>query len=310
MKRCLLCGHLGGCRDGLPGMRPADSVGVKRRPRVNRGAEGRLENAQAEAKDKAPAAPPVDQPRKIIYNAQVALVVEEFDKAEEELTRLVKEYKGYVTGSDTHGAPGSPRSGEWTLRIPADQFREFIADLGKLGELRDSKTDSDDVTDRYYDTKAHIQNDQAEEEALRKLMVEKSETGKLEDLLAVRRELRKLRSQIDSQQGQMQRWDKEVAMTTVVVQIQDRKDYVPTTSPSFGTSIGRTFEGSVSALLAFGRGVVLVAVAAAPWLAVLAVPALGAWWLVRNRLKIGRGRAAAAGPRRRRPRHDAVTGHS
>ena len=268
-------------------------------PLADRVADATVRIAQAADKDKAPPAgqaAPVEQPRKIIYNAQVALVVEEFDKAEEDLTRLVKDYKGYVTGSDTHGAPGSPRSGTWTLRIPADQFREFIADLGKLGELRDSKTDSDDVTDRYYDTKAHIQNDQAEEEALRKLMVEKSETGKLEDLLAVRRELRELRSQIDSQQGQMQRWDKEVAMTTVVVQVQDRKDYVPTTSPTFGTSIGRTFEGSVSALLSFGRAIVLVVVAVTPWLAVLAVLAWGAWWLVRNRLKIARGRATAEQP--------------
>ncbi len=124
-------------------------------------------------------------------------------------------------------------------------------------------------------------------------MVEKSATGKLEDLLAIRRELRELRGQIDSQQGQMQRWDKEVAMTTVVVQIQDRKDYVPTASPSFGASIAGTFEGSIGALLAFARGIVLVVVAAAPWLAVLAAPALGAWWLIRNRLKIARGRPAA-----------------
>ena len=156
--------------------------------------------------------------------------------------------------SQTLTAPGSPRSGEWTLRIPVGRFREFIADLAKLGELRESKTDSDDVTDRYYDLKAHIQNDKAEEEALRKLMVDKSATGKLEDLLAVRRELRDLRGKIDAQQGQMKRWDKEAAMTAVVVQIQDRKDYVPSTSPSFGTSISRTFSDSVQRTCGLWQG--------------------------------------------------------
>jgi Domain of unknown function (DUF4349) len=243
-------------------------------------------------------APAEEQARKIIYNARVELVVEEFNKAQEQLTRLVEEAKGYVAKSDTHGAPGSPRSGEWTLRIPVGQFREFIADLAKLGELRESKTDSDDVTDRYYDLKAHIQNDQAEEEALRKLMVDKSATGKLDDLLAVRRELRELRGTIDAQQGQMERWDKEAAMTAVVVQIQDRKDYVPTTSPSFGTSISRTFSDSLGALVAFGKGVVLFVVAVAPWLAVLAAPALGLWWLNRKRLKnlIARPKTVAPGP--------------
>ncbi len=238
-----------------------------------------------EGANPAPAAPPAEQLRKIIYNANVDLVVEEFDKTQEQLIQLVKENKGYVAKSDIRGASGAPRSGEWKLRIPVDQFPGFIADLAKLGEQRESKTDSDDVTDRYYDLKAHIQNDQAEEEALRKLLVEKAATGKLDDLLGVRRELRELRGVIDAQQGQMERWDKEAAMTAVVVQMQDRKDYVPAISPSFGSSISRTFADSVGALEAFGKGVVIIVVAAAPWLAVLAASALGLWWLNRKRLR-------------------------
>jgi len=156
----------------------------------------------------ADGAPAEEQPRKIICNASVELIVEDLDKAQGQLTGLVQEAKGYVAKSDTRGAPSSPRSGEWTLRLPAEGIRAFVAGLARLGEVRESKTDSDDITDRYYDLKAHIQNDQAEEESLRKLMVEKSADGKLEDLLAVRRELRELRGKIDSQQGQMQRWDK------------------------------------------------------------------------------------------------------
>ena len=291
MKRCLLLLPLAaaamvclGC-GGAP--MPAQSANQAEAPPA-----GPPQAAGADG-DKAPAD---EQAHKIIYNARVELVVEEFDKVQEDLARLVKEYKGYVAKSDTRGAPGSPRSGEWTLRIPAEKFREFIADLAKLGELRESKTDSDDITERYYDLKAHIQNDRAEEEALRKLIVDQSATDKLENVLAVRRELGELRGKIDSEQGQLERWDKEVAMTTVVVQIQDRKDYVPATSPSFGTSISRTFEGSIDALLAFGRGVVLVAVAAGPWLAVLAAPALGSWWLLGNWRKKSQGRAAKAPP--------------
>ena len=256
--------------------------------------------AQPAPEDKAPPAQAPagagEQPRKIIYNARIDLVVEDFAKAQDDLARLVDQYKGSIAQSDTRGASGSPRSGDWTLRVPAAALREFVADLSKLGAARESKIDSDDITDRYYDLKAHIQNDQAEEEALRKLMTEKSDGGKLEDLLAVRRELRELRGTIDSQQGQMQRWDKEVALATVVVEMRDRKDYVPAASPSFGTSIGRTWQDSLDALLGFGKGAVLLIVAAAPWLAVLAAPALAAWWWARKRLKKARGRAVQVLP--------------
>jgi hypothetical protein len=94
----------------------------------------------------------------------------------------------------------------------------------------------------------------------------------------------------------VKRWDKDVAMTTITVQIQDRKAYVPTTTPTFGTSIGRTFEGSIDALMSFGRGIVLVVVAVAPWLAVLAVPGMAAWLLIRRQLKNGRSRITTVLP--------------
>jgi hypothetical protein len=279
-----------GCSPGGPS--PAEDR-VAQAPAA--GLDGRRAEGFAKAAPNDKAADE-EQPRKIIYNASVELVVEDLDKAQGQLAGLVEDAKGYIAKSNTHGSPGSPRSGEWTLRVPAGRFREFIAGLAKLGEVRESKTDSDDITDRYYDLKAHIQNDQAEEEALRKLMVEKSADGKLEDLLAVRRELRDLRGKIDSQQGQMQRWDKEVAMATVVVNMQDRKDYVPTSAPSFGASISWTFEASVGALLAFGRGIVLVVVALAPWLAIFAPPALGLVWWARHRFKKAPGRPAASQP--------------
>jgi hypothetical protein len=252
-----------------------------------------------EVKKENAAQPPAggeDQPRKIIYTATVELVVEDFDKTQEELAGLLKEQHGYIARSDLRGTPGSPRSGSWTLRVPAEHFTDVVAALGKLGELRQSKTDSDDVTERYYDLKAHVKNNEADEESLRKLMVEKTTTGKLEDLLAIRRELRDLRGKIDSQQGQMQRWDKDVAMSTINLQVHDRKDYVPTTTPSFGISIVRTFQGSTDALLTFGKGIVLVAVALAPWLAVLAVPVVLGLWYLRRALRIGRGDAATVLP--------------
>jgi hypothetical protein len=68
----------------------------------------------------------------------------------------------------------------------------------------------------------------------------------------------------------------------VTVDMHDRKDYVPTTAPSFGTSISRTFSGSWDSLLALGKGIVLVVVAVTPWLPVLAVLALAGWLGIRR----------------------------
>jgi hypothetical protein len=237
-----------------------------------------------------------ETPRKIIYTAQIELIADDFDKVSQELDQLVKDHGAYIAKSDIHGSPGVPRSGTWTIRVPVKHFEDFNKALAKLGELRQDKTDSDDITDRYYDLKAHIKNDQVEEEALQKLLIEKSATGKLEDLLAIRRELREIRGKIEEQQGRLQRWDKETALSTVTLKITDRRDYVAPTTPHFGTTIAHTFEGSLGALTSFGQGIVLVMVALVPWLPVIAVIVVPIWLAIRRMRKQGHENVATAIP--------------
>jgi hypothetical protein len=237
---------------------------------------------------------PQAQSRKIIYKSMLELLVDDLDEVEQELTQLVAQENGYIAKSELHGSTGTPRWGQWTVRIPVDHYDAFKGAAVKLGEMRRATSDSDDITDRFYDLKAHLKNDQVEEEGLRKLLLEKSAGGKLEDILAVRRELRTVRGQIEQQQGQVQRWDKETALATITLNIHDRKDYVPPASPGLQASIGRTFEGSLSALQTFGRGLILTVVALAPWLPVLALIIVPSWiWLRRARSKQATGVAQA-----------------
>lgn len=231
--------------------------------------------------------------RKIIYKAQVEVIVEDFEKASADLLRLVKERPGgYVAKSDVQGTPGSPRVGVWTVRVPVDHFDTFLSAVGTLGELRHSSTDSQDITDSYYDLQAHIKNDEVREKGLQKLYLDRASGSRLEDLLTVDRELSAVRGKIDAQKGQMQRWDKETALATAVVTLRDRKAYVPPLVPDFGTSVGRTFQASVEALVTVGKFLVLAAVALAPWLAVLAAPLLVAW----RRWKRSRALTVVAAP--------------
>jgi hypothetical protein len=276
-----------GCGLGDPGVREAASKDKVMAKRQVASKDGVLASQAGEEPGQdqpgGGAQKPAEQkPRKIIYIAQVELIVEDLPRGEEQLKSLIQEQKAYVAKSDMRGSPGSPRSGSWTIRVPVDRFEAFMEAIAQVGELRHSRTDSDDITDRYYDLKAHLKNNEVEEEGLQKLYLEKSSTGKLDDLLAVRRELRNIRGDIEQQKGQLQRWDKETEYATVTVDMHDRKDYVPTTAPSFGTSISRTFSSSWESLLAFGKGIVLVVVAVTPWLPVLGVLVLASWLGIRR----------------------------
>ncbi len=232
------------------------------------------------------AAPPAPDslPHKIIYTAKVDLNVADFDQASDQLDQLAKTNKGYVAQSYVNGSPGSPRTGSWTVRVPVEHFEAFLREAEKLGELHSAKVDSEDITDKFYDLKAHIKTNKVEEESLQKLLIEKAPNSKLEDLVAVRRELRTIRGEIEQQEGRLNRWDKESQLATCTITLTDQVGYVPPGSPSFGTSVSRTFNGSIDAMITVGKALVLVVVAVAPWLAgPVVVTALLVLWFRRTR---------------------------
>jgi hypothetical protein len=242
-----------------------------------KGDGGKVKQEQG-ARDLAPVQP---IPRRIIYTAEVRLVVDDLPKAEEQLKELIKQNGGFVAQSELSGSAGSRRSGRWRIRVPVDGFDAFMTEIVKLGFPEVNKTDSQDVTDQFYDLEARIKNRKSEEESLRKLLEETH--GKMEDILAVRRELNQVRSDIDQKEGQLRRLANLSSLTTVNVTLREEKDYVPPQSPTFGSNIAGTFTGSVDALQSLGKGLVLFVVAVAPWLPLLLLIAVFAWLLLRRR---------------------------
>jgi hypothetical protein len=225
-------------------------------------------------------------PRKIIYNAEVKMVVDDLPTAEDSLKQLLKKHDGFIAQSELSGSTGARRSGHWRLRVPVDSFDEFMTELTKLGVPEVNKTDSQDVTDQFYDLEARIKNRKSEEESLRKLL--EQTTGKMEDILTVRRELNQVRADIDQKEGQLRRLANLSSLTTVNVTLQEIKDYVPPQAPTFGSNIASTFAGSVEVLESFGKGLVLFVVAVSPWLPLLLLLIVPGWVLLRRRRPVAR----------------------
>lgn len=224
---------------------------------------------------------PAEVARKIIYTASLSVVVEQFETAQQQLQQLLHEQKdSYVAKADLHGSPGSPRSGTWTVRIPVEQFDSFREAVGKLGELIHSTTDSQDVTDQYYDSDAHLKNKRVEEERLLKHL-DKS-TGKLEDILAVERELTRVRGEVERLQGRLNYLSKMSALTTITISLQERTGYKPAATPSFGSRLGWSLSDSLQRLLDVGQALIVASVILAPWFGMLGV-IIGPFWVIARR---------------------------
>ena len=224
--------------------------------------------------------------RKIIYTAGVELVVEDFDPVPAQVNALAKQFGGYVASSNLSGSPGRPRRGEWTLRVPVDRHEDFIAAARELGEVHRDSVDSQDVTEEYYDVEARIRNKKKAEERLLDLL-EKT-TGELEDVLAVERELSRVREEIERVEGRLRVLADLTSLTTVSLTISEIKDYVPDEAAPYVTRVRRGLEASVTALGTTAQALSIAAVVLLPWVAVLLVLGL----LLLLLWRVARGRRA------------------
>ncbi len=231
--------------------------------------------------------------RKIQFTASLRIIVEDFEKAESGLLRLVKEteenkQKSFVSYSEIQTSSGQPRSGTYTIRVPVGKFTSFREAVLKLGEAETNTLSSQDRTLEYYDLQAHIENYKTEEVNLKKLLEKKQDDYKIWS--EIRKDLREVRLEIDRLEGRLKVLKDLTSLTTITVTLIAREKYEPA---SFGTVVGRTFSGSVNALGTAGRWSVLVVVALVPWIPLIAIGALLFWWAAKRQKAQTRGKFAA-----------------
>ncbi len=219
-------------------------------------------------------------PRKIIYTAQVTLVVEDFDETESRIDELVKRFGGYLSESNVNRTQGAQRSGKWVARIPVDQFDEFLSAVVEIGVPENRQTNAQDVTEEYVDLEARIKNKQEIERRVVKLLEDRS--GEIKDVIAVENELGRVREEIERMQGRLRYLANVTALTTVTISAREQRNYVPPQAPTLNAQIGQTWTKSVDGLRDLSRMLVLFAVALAPWLPVIAVPLALLVWVIRR----------------------------
>ncbi len=173
----------------------------------------------AEAPAAAPAQPGAAQTswdRYVIRTAEVALIVADVEAASAEVTRIAGEAGGYVGQSNLH-RDGSRVFADVSIQVPAAAFEQVIDQLRGLAEIVDSvRTSSQDVTEEYVDNEASLRNLRAAEESTLRLLAQAS---KMEDVLAVERELTRIRGEIEKIEGRQRYLKRRVDMSTINVRL-------------------------------------------------------------------------------------------
>ena len=174
-----------------------------------------------EAKRSEPPRAPADAGRKLIRKVELEIAVRNTDAAAQQIKALAGSLGGFVSDVTAQRVE-SLMEYEITLRIPAERLDDALAALRKLSTRVDrEQLTTEDVTDRYVDTAARLKTLQATEAELRALLAEsRARARKVDDIMAVYKELTEIRSEIEQLQGQINSLDKLAALSSIHLRVR------------------------------------------------------------------------------------------
>lgn len=158
----------------------------------------------------------------IIRTGEARVEVDSLEVAVEAVERAAQAVGGWVAHSALQLGAGQWRSARLEVKVPAERWSELLGGLDALGELRQLSTSTEDVGEQFVDLNAQLANSRRLEE--RYLQLLQTRTGSLEDLLAVERELARVRERIERVEGRLRYLGQRVAVSTLVVNLDEGTD--------------------------------------------------------------------------------------
>ena len=188
---------------------------------------------------------------KLIRRAEISIQTEQFDQSKAALDQLVAECNGYFENSSEYGGSrrdvNASRRGEYTVRVPAEKYDQFLSQTGELGYVTSKNESSEDVGERYYDTEARLKTQRTKQERLLALL-EKAET--MEDIITLENALSEVEYQIEQYSSELNRYDALVGFSTFNIYLNEvgRVTQEVGETASLGQRMAAGFQASVRGL--------------------------------------------------------------
>lgn len=194
--------------------------------------------------------------RKVMYQANVDIKVQNLEKAKEQMDTYVQNKKGYLVDS-SQSRVGNEITSRISYRIPRDSFDGFLDYLKQVAkEIPSQNISGQDVTEEYVDLESRLKAKKTVEKRLLALMKEAKST---KDLLQVSEQLAQVQEQIEQMKGRKNYLDHRTLYSTVTIQATQES---PLNPPEGGAGIVErmksSFDQSIRWLLDGLQGMLVV----------------------------------------------------
>ncbi|MBO4914428.1 MAG: DUF4349 domain-containing protein, partial [Oscillospiraceae bacterium] len=177
---------------------------------------------------------------KMIYRASMELQTTEFEKAASDIRTLTQSLSGYFEEQSVHNYSSGYRSANYTVRVPAERFEDFLHQLGDLCHVTYQTQSAEDVSEYYYDMESRLETAKIKLDRLQDLL---SKAELMEDIITLESAISDTEYQIERLSGEKRHYDSLIGYSTIYVTLSEvyrvtETDNAPLT---FGQRIASAF---------------------------------------------------------------------
>ena len=223
------------------------------------------------------------QNAKMIYTADLEVETTAFDDAAAGLRQLVEDMGGYFENASLHNYSSDYRSAYYTVRVPADRFRDLLTQVGQLCHVVRQDEGSDNISTQYYDTESRLVTQQTKLERLQTLL---SQAETMEDIITIESAISETELAIEQLTGTLRRYDNLVDFSTVTISLNEvyKLSNVEEPPTGFASRLGQALSAGWNGFVGFLSGLVMfLAYIWVPLVIVLAVGGTVLWRWLRKR---------------------------
>ena len=216
------------------------------------------------------------QGMKIIKSSYIEVETLDFDKAVDTTTRRVSTVGGYIENSSVTGRRLNNKGNEqnrratFRLSIPEQRFEEFKLEFGSIGNIIRDENHGENITERYFDTEAHVKSLQIQDERLLEIL---KKSGDIKSFIELERELSNVRYKIENLTGTLRKWDNLVNYATIdleILEVRELKE--PEDDPvTLGEKMSKGFVSSLESIVKLSKEFLVILAVALPYLIIISV---------------------------------------
>lgn len=203
--------------------------------------------------------------RKIIKKGTLYLQTKTFEKTVNAILKEVQSLGGFVENSTIESD-----NANIVVRVPSAGFDVFLNHSDDFGTVKSKTMTGEDVTDQYVDTAARLKSLQVQSERLIALL---NQSGSLEDLFTIEKELANVHYEIEILQGTLNKYDSLVNYATIEITVQEVKTYEEVKEVlTLTDKMARAYKKSLGILKVGGESLLLLIVSLIPFIVIIGIP--------------------------------------